>query len=202
MGLKQIKKADGIFRDITITVDEDTSIEEYVSSFDEYLDMCGRSQTPKYILETIEKNIKEYLRSPKSKSRKLTVRESDERRRRDGEDILEKINHIRKIKNASSDYLQACFFYLGCAAQRADIRLVEPDTMRGRKTLLSAKEGGETKAAYCRSKWGQWREDAEKIKKEKPSYNKYQIAGILEKKYINDPDLSAKKDTIYKQLLK
>lgn len=198
MSIKKHTEKDGIFLRSTISA----SLKDSLAT-ERILTTAWQSNTTAHILETVEENIKKYLKTAKSQSRKAAVRESDERRRRDGERILGEISFLRNIKDKESpDFLQAQFFHLGVAVQRAEIRMIEPDALRGIKIVASAKEGGNAKATASNLRHDQWIADADEIHDKKTTYSWLRIAGELEEKYKDDPELAAKKDTIWRVIKK
>ena len=202
MVIKKQIEADGIF--------QKTKISSCGKDAEKILSQAAKSNTSTYILGTLETNIKKYLKTAeaniekylkatKSRTRKTAIRESDERRRRDGERILQEIKFLRNIIHKENpDFVHAQFFYLGVHVQRADIRLVESDALRGIKTVLSAKEGGDAKATVSELRHSTWITDAEEIQEQRPTYSPWRIAGRLEIKYKDDPELAAKQDTIWR----
>ena len=215
MPVKKYTIQDGIFvHEGTTASIKDTPIKEFGEGLKRSLEESGPRNTTAYILERLEKYARARLEAPtieRKKGQRLNSfqkeLEANERQKRDCKDLLQEIDFLKKIsgnKDTDQDFLMARFYYLGVLAQQADIRPVETRFFTGKKIHEKSPLGGKAKADYnkelLQKKYEQWQGDAEKVKKEKPSYKKWHIAGDLAERYANDPELQATQDTISRKI--
>jgi len=203
MGVKRYTQRDGIFRRERASCSrKDTPLPEFEAGLKACLSEAGRLSTIKGLLDDLEANARAILELPTGRMRNKNVEESNRRRRQDAEDLLDRIARLWKAIEEEKDYALVAAFHLGALAQRMDIRPLEPDTLRGIKTIKAAAHGGRAKKGSTHesllARNDQWQTDAARIWGKFPSYTRWRVAGELEEKYRNDPILWRKRDTIYK----
>jgi hypothetical protein len=207
MGVNRYTESGGIFTQERVSCSrKDTPLHEFEAGLKECLGEAGQLSTIKGLLDALESKAKAILELPEGRMKNKDVEESNHRRKQDAGKLLDRIAFLRKVIEEGKDYALVVAFHLGALAQRLDIRLLEPDTLRGIKTIEAAASGGhakkDTKHESLLERNEQWQADADEIWKKYPSYSLWRVAGELESKYRNDKKLGKKRDTIYRTIKK
>jgi hypothetical protein len=167
----------------------------------------NRISTPEKMLNDLRGQVVKALKvKPPALTRKPRTTdkrymEARERRRKDLQSILKEIDWLLRTHETSSRN-HVDFFNLGMLACKANVRLIEPEALRGMNQLGHCSEGGKAKAEQTREKWDIWLKDAAELREKKPHWSGWRISRALSGRYEDDRELSGKPDTIYKKIHK
>jgi len=121
-------------------------------------------------------------------------------------DILDMFYWFENVRREveKNDAKMAAFFMAHAihSAMKARVKPMEKHMRRGIQTVKGASLGGKVAKQAAGARHKIWQNDADIIWADKPSYTRWRVAEMIEKKYSGDLKLEGKKDTIYRVIKK